>query len=92
MLELLAGAQFAAMIVLLIAAFITFIRLAKGPKLADRVAALDLLAVIFIGMMLLHTISTGEQVYLDAVMVLAMISFIGTIGFARYIIHERERS
>ena len=65
-------------------------RLARGPGLADRVAALDLLAVILIAIMFVHAATTGQQVLLDAVLVLAMVSFLSTIGFARYI-EERGR-
>jgi len=82
---------FAAMLVLLFAAFLSFVRLARGPGLADRVAALDLLAVILIAMMFVHAARTGQHVLLDVVMGLAMISFLSTIGFARYI-EERGRS
>lgn len=81
---------FISMILLLFAAFLTFFRLARGPGLADRVAALDLLAVILIAIMFVYAMSTGRQVYLDAVLALAMVSFLSTLGFARYL-EERGR-
>jgi len=81
---------FISMILLLFAAFLTFVRLARGPGLADRVAALDMLAVILIAIMFVHAMATGQHVYLDAVLALAMVSFLSTIGFSRYL-EERGR-
>lgn len=73
-------------LVLLFAALIfTFIRLYKGPSLSDRVIALDLLSSIAIAIAAIYAIVTGHAVFLDVATVVALISFLGTIAFARYI-------
>lgn len=71
------------------AAFImVFIRLLRGPSLPDRVIALDLMTVITIAFIGLYSIIIEEAVYLDAAIALALVSFLGTVAFARYIEHS----
>lgn len=65
--------------------FLAFIRLARGPSLPDRVVALDLLASLSVGWIALYAIATNQPVFLDVAIVLALISFLGTVGFAYYI-------
>ncbi|TVQ97860.1 MAG: hypothetical protein EA398_13955 [Deltaproteobacteria bacterium] len=59
-------------------------RVFKGPTLGDRVVAVDLLGVLAVGFMALYSLVTGESVYLDAAIALALIAFLGTVAFARY--------
>jgi multicomponent Na+:H+ antiporter subunit F len=67
------------------AMLLTFVRLAKGPSLPDRVVALDLLAVLAMGMAAVYAIAMNQPVFLDVAIVLALISFLGTVAFAYYI-------
>lgn len=67
----------------------TLIRLIKGPRLESRVVALDLLTIIGIGVIAIYSMITGRPVFLDIAIVLALISFLGTIAFASYL--ERQR-
>ena len=60
-------------------------RLVKGPSLADRVVALDLISMILAGKILVYILLTGQTIYLDAIVVLAIIAFFGTVAFARYL-------
>ena len=77
-----------ALTMLAVAAGLTFIRLAKGPSLPDRVIAIDLIGVILVCLLVLMAGLTAEQAFLDVAMVVALISFVGTVAYARYI--ERE--
>lgn len=71
---------------LLVAALVlAFGRLARGPSLPDRVIALDLLAMISAGMIAASVVWMRQPVLLDAVSVLAVVSFFGTVAFARYL-------
>lgn len=78
-----------ALTMLALAAALTFVRLVKGPTLPDRVIAIDLIGVILVGLPVLMAGVTAQQAFLDVAMVVALISFVGTIAYARYI--ERER-
>jgi multicomponent Na+:H+ antiporter subunit F len=78
-------------IMLTIALFLTFYRLLLGPTLPDRVIALDLIAAITVGFIAVYAIDTGERVFLDAAIVVALITFLGTVAFAQYL-ERRARS
>jgi len=81
---ILLGAKIA--LYILIGAFILgLIRLIKGPELADRVIALDLLAYISAGMILLTMVITGKKQYMDIVIILSLVVFIATVAIAKYL-------
>jgi multicomponent Na+:H+ antiporter subunit F len=72
--------------VMLIAAIIlAFLRLARGPSLPDRAVALDLISTIVIGLIGVYAVSTNEPLFLDLAVVLALIAFLATVAFARFI-------
>ncbi|MBI5446034.1 MAG: cation:proton antiporter [Deltaproteobacteria bacterium] len=67
---------------------VAFFRLVRGPSLPDRVVALDLTATLIIALSAAYAVATGEPAYLDAAIVLALITFLGTVAFAYYL-HRR---
>jgi multicomponent Na+:H+ antiporter subunit F len=67
---------------------LTFIRVVRGPSLPDRVVALDLMATFIIAISAVYSVSSNEPSYLDAAVVLALITFLGTVAFAYYL-HKR---
>lgn len=70
---------------LAVAIIIAFIHLVRADNLPDRVVALDVLSGIAVAMMAAYSVATGQTVFLDIALVVAMITFLGTIGFAYYI-------
>ena len=78
-------AAYISMSLLLVALILGFWRLLKGPTLADRVLVLDLISFIVIGMTIALATTSGEVIYLDAAVVLALISFMGTVAFAQFL-------
>ena len=78
----------AALAMLASAAALAFIRLLRGPTLPDRVVALDLIGVLIVCVIVAVAATTGQQTYLDVAIVFALVSFVGTVAYARYI--ERE--
>ncbi len=73
-------AVFVAFPLLTIAVILAFVRLVRGPSLPDRVVALDLISSLMIGIIAVYAIATD-----DLAIVLALISFLGTVAFANYI-------
>lgn len=69
---------------------LAFVRLVRGPSLPDRVVALDVFTVAAVGVAGVYAMVHDETVFLDVALVLALISFVGTAGFAQYI-HGRAR-
>lgn len=70
-------------ILLAAALVLTACRLFRGPSAADRILAIDLLAVITGAAVLLYVLVSGERVFLDVVVVLGVIVFFGTVALAR---------
>ncbi len=68
-----------------VALLLVFVRLARGPSLSDRVIALDLMAVLAVGMIATIALETDQPIFLDAAIVLALVAFLGTVAFARYL-------
>lgn len=68
-----------------LALVIAMVRLVRGPTLADRVVAYDLMATITVGLLALVSMAFDARVLLDVAAVLALVMFISTIAFARYI-------
>jgi multicomponent Na+:H+ antiporter subunit F len=73
-----------------VAMFLAFVRLAWGPSLPDRVVALDLIGIISVGIIAAYDILTEQPVLLDAAIVVALVSFLGTVAFARYVERRRQ--
>jgi multicomponent Na+:H+ antiporter subunit F len=78
------------LIMLSIALLIAFARLAWGPSLPDRVVATDLIGVLAVGVIVVFSAATAEQALLDAAIVIALIGFVATIAYARYVERGHE--
>lgn len=60
-------------------------RLIRGPMLADRVVALDMIAFITIGFIAVYTIDSDEKAYMDIAVTLALVAFLTTVAFSIFI-------
>lgn len=83
-----AGAQ-ATLLILAVVLVLAAVRLVRGPHLADRVIALDLIAVLAIAMMACLAVVYRSPVLVDASLVIALVAFISTVALARYM--ERQQ-
>lgn len=63
---------------------LVLIRLVRGPDLANRVVALDLLSVLGVGIAAAAAVVSGDAVYLDVALMLSLVAFVSTVAFARY--------
>jgi multicomponent Na+:H+ antiporter subunit F len=71
---------------LLIASMLmTLVRLVRGPSLPDRVVALDLMALLSIGVIAAYSVAADQPIFLDGAVVLALIAFMGTVAYAYFI-------
>ena len=61
----------------------------RGPTLPDRVISIDLIGILIVCVLVVVAGDSGQQAFLDVAMVIALISFVGTVAYARYL--ERER-
>lgn len=67
------------------AMILAFVRLVRGPSLPDRVVALELFAVLIVGVVGIHAIQSDMPSFLDAAIVIALMAFLAAIGFARFL-------
>lgn len=74
---------------LALALVLASVRALRGPTLPDRVVALDLLTSVATGVAGTWAMATDQPAFLDAALVLALVGFLGTVGFARYL-EQRE--
>ena len=70
---------------LILGVIFAFIRLLQGPALPSRVIALDMLAVLGIGIIVIYAVIANQPVFVDVASVLALVSFLGTVAFAAYV-------
>ena len=78
-----------ALTMLALGAGLAFVRLARGPTLPDRVISIDLIGILIVCVLVVVAGDSGQQAFLDVAMVIALISFVGTVAYASYL--ERER-
>ena len=67
------------------ALILAFVRLSRGPSLQDRIVAMDLIAVLTVGMIVAATAGTGQRGLLDAASLIALVGFLGTVAYAWYL-------
>ncbi|MEM6332335.1 MAG: monovalent cation/H+ antiporter complex subunit F [Planctomycetota bacterium] len=77
-------------IVLIIGLVLCIIRTLLGPHVADRVVATDLITIHITALVVMLTIRLGKTEYYDIILVVSLISFAATIGFAQYIAARTE--
>ncbi len=61
-------------------------RIARGPGNADRVLALDTMVINVIALLVLYGIQTGTAVYFEASMLVAMVGFVSTVAYCRFVL------
>lgn len=81
-----AAAAWVAQLLTLLAVLATLlaaVRVVRGPRHADRMVALDMFVAAVLALCVAASLATGRTVFLDVAMGLALVGFVGTIGWAR---------
>lgn len=61
-------------------------RILRGPDAATRILALDTMVINVIGLLILYGILMGTAVYYEAAMLVAMVGFVSTVAYCRFIL------
>lgn len=69
-----------------IAILLNLYRLAIGPDVTDRVLALDTMVINAIALIVLLGIYYGTTLYFEAAMLIAMVGFVTTVAFCKYLL------
>lgn len=72
-------------ILLLFSSLFAFYRFLKGPSLADRVVAFDVISIIMVSFLILLALYYKRELYIDIALVFGLIGFLGTTLFGRSI-------
>jgi multicomponent Na+:H+ antiporter subunit F len=70
---------------LALAASLAVVRLVRGPSLADRIVATDLLITILVLGLAVEAARTNSGAFLSVMLVVAVLGFLGTTTVARFI-------
>jgi multicomponent K+:H+ antiporter subunit F len=65
---------------------LSFVRLAAGPTLPDRILALDTLYVNAIAFLVVFGVKVQTAIYFEAALLIAMMGFVGTVALAKYLL------
>ncbi len=65
-------------------------RLMKGPSINDRIAAMEVIAVVVIGFVLVYSFLINKAIYIDIPVIISLISFIGTVAISTYLKHRYD--
>ena len=73
------------LVILAVSLMICFVRLYIGPNPPNRAVAFDTIAIHAVGIFALIAMRSDAPALLDAAIVTAVLCFVGTMMFARYI-------
>jgi multicomponent K+:H+ antiporter subunit F len=80
------GAIALAQTMLGLAMVLALLRLLIGPRAEDRVLALDALYVSAMLLILTYGMRTGETVYFEAALAIAVLGFVATAALAKFLL------
>lgn len=69
-----------------IALMLNLYRLAVGPDVVDRVLALDTLTINAIALIVVLGLWYGTTMYFEAAMLFAMVGFLSTVAFCKFML------
>lgn len=82
---MIAWATTALVLASLVALALASLRLVRGPTNADRIVALDIFLAAGVALAVAASLLTARTVFLDVAIGLALVGFVGTIGWARLV-------
>lgn len=62
------------------------VRVVIGPDTGDRILALDTMVVNAIGLIVLMGLAQGTRVYFEVSLIIAMLGFVSTVAYARFVL------
>jgi multicomponent Na+:H+ antiporter subunit F len=86
-----------ALLAIAIAMVCLIYRVIKGPTMPDRIIALDAIGINLAAIIALVSITLKTSAFLDIILLVAILAFIGTVTFSKYlekgviIEHDRNR-
>jgi multicomponent K+:H+ antiporter subunit F len=83
---MIAAAAAFAMVAISVSILLNIYRLIVGPDITDRILALDTMAINAIGLIVMAGISFGTAMYFEAALLFAMVGFVSTVAFCKFLL------
>jgi multicomponent K+:H+ antiporter subunit F len=80
------AASFAALMLVGVSLLMNLYRLVRGPDIVDRILALDVMVMNSIALIVLAGIAFGTELYFEAALLFAMVGFLTTVAFCKYLL------
>lgn len=61
-------------------------KIATADAMSDRVLALDTMVINVIALMVLHGLMLSTEIYFEAALIIAMLGFVSTVAYARFML------
>ena len=84
--ELLALSLWIAFGAVALSQIMAMVRLVIGPNTGDRILALDTMVVNAIGLIVLLGLYQGTGLYFEGSLIIAMLGFVSTVAYARFVL------
>ncbi len=68
------------------ALLMTLVQVVSARDIGDRILALDTMVINVIALLVLYGMLAGTAVYFEASMIIAMLGFVSTVAYARFIL------
>lgn len=69
-----------------LALLLCLFRVLRGPAVADRVLALDTMTLNMIALLAIFGIEHGTGIYFEAALLFAMVGFVSTVAYAKFVL------
>jgi multicomponent Na+:H+ antiporter subunit F len=70
---------------LILCMFMCLYRVGRGPTAPDRTVAIDIMGILMVGFCAVFSIVTKRDLYMNIAISWALLNFIGTLAFAKYL-------
>lgn len=84
--DLMNYAMMFAFVIVGLSQIMSMVRLVIGPSAGDRIVALDTMVVNAIGLIVLMGLSQGVRVYYEVSLIIAMLGFVSTVAYGRFVL------
>ena len=71
--------------ILILCMFMCLYRVGKGPTAPDRTVAIDIMGILMVGFCAIFSIMMKRDLYMNIGISWALLNFIGTLAFAKYL-------
>jgi multicomponent K+:H+ antiporter subunit F len=69
-----------------LAVLLSLFRLVRGPTSGDRILAVDTLTINMIALIVVFGVAETTQTYFEAALLLAMVAFVATVAYCKFLL------